>query len=69
MTGGNTMNNLFKIKKVDIVNEKIRNCTSCNITSTSVNIESMYEITLPETKIYLCDDCFLRLERAFNNFK
>ncbi len=52
---------MFEIREVNTDNEKIHNCTPCNITSTSIEIESMYEIVTPETDLYFCESCFVKL--------
>lgn len=60
---------MFDIRKIDQDKEKIYNCTSCDETSTSMQIESMYEIRLfySSKRLYLCDACLIRLKETFNS--
>jgi hypothetical protein len=56
----------FDIRKINSDTEKIHNCLSCNETSTSLQIELMYEITLfyPSKKICLCNYCLEKLKNT-----
>jgi hypothetical protein len=60
--------NLFDIRKIDSDKEKIKNCISCDESSTSMEIESMYEVRLfyPSHTICLCDVCLEKLKRTLN---
>jgi len=52
--------NLFDIRKIDVDNEKLRDCISCDESSASLQIESMYEVRLfypSHDVIYLCNVC------------
>lgn len=60
--------NLFDIRKTDSDKEKICNCISCNETSTSLQVESMYEIKLmyPSKKLAICNTCLEKLRKTIN---
>jgi len=62
---------LFDIRKIDSDNEKIQNCISCDETSTSMQIESSYEVTLlyRSNKICLCNVCLEKLKKTLNQFQ
>jgi hypothetical protein len=59
---------LFDIRKIDSDTEKIQNCISRDETSTSMQIESMYEVRLfyPSHKIHLCNFCLERFKKTLN---
>ena len=61
----------FDIRKIDSDKEKIQNCISCNEPSTSMQIESAYEIRLfyPSKTICLCDVCLSKMKETLKDFK
>jgi len=63
--------NLFDIRKIDVDNEKLRDCISCDESSASLQIESMYEVRLyyPSHVIYLCNVCLNKLKESLNQIK
>ncbi len=61
----------FDIRKIDSDNEKIHNCVSCDETSTSMQIDSMYEVRLfyPSHTVCLCNVCLDKLRNTLNEIK
>lgn len=64
-------NGRIDIRKMDVDNERLQNCISCDEVSSSLQVESMYEIILfyPSKKIYLCNHCIDRFKRALKNIE
>lgn len=63
--------NLFNIRKINSDTEKIQNCISCRESSTSMEIESAYEVILyyPSNRICLCDVCLNKLKETLNKYQ
>jgi len=62
--------NLFDIREIDCDKEKIQECISCREITSSLQIESMYEIRLfyPSKTICLCNFCLNRLKITLNQY-